>query len=47
MTLSEAREEINGDVLRTLRPFLISAYKQLGEMLEAPNDRNTITANLN
>jgi ParB/RepB/Spo0J family partition protein len=37
----EAREELERD--QTLRAFLLSAYRQLGEMLEATHDEKVIT----
>jgi hypothetical protein len=39
----ECREEIQRDQGGTLRPYLESAYKQLGEMLEVVRDERLIT----
>jgi ParB/RepB/Spo0J family partition protein len=43
MDSDEGREEIARDRAGTLRPFLQSAYKQLGEMLEATHEEKVIT----
>lgn len=39
----EAREEMARDRLGTLRPFVLAAYKQLGEMLEVETNAKLIT----
>ena len=45
MDSDEGREELQRDRAGTLRPFLLSAYKQLGEMLEVTHDDKLITTN--